>query len=95
MDIEKKLKRQENFRRINYELKNIISYNVKYYRTLKGITEDELGECIGKTGEYIKKLENKQFKANPPIDTLDMIARALEVRISELICKDNTGRKNE
>ena len=77
----------------NAELKKIISYNVRYYRTIRGMNEEELASYLGKKGQYIKKLENGELKANPPIDTIDKIAWALGVPFVAII-KDMND-KNE
>ena len=51
---------------------------------------------LGKKGQYIKKLENGELKANPPIDTIDKVAWALGVPFIAII-KDRNGKneKNE
>lgn len=95
MDNERRLKREASVRRANEKLKDVISRKVRYYRTLSGMSEDELASYIGKKGQYIKKLENKELKANPPIDTLDMIAMALGVRFTALVFEDDNRRRNE
>ena len=46
-----------------------------------------------KLEDYIKKLENGELKANPPIDTIDKIAWALGVPFVAII-KDRNS-KNE
>lgn len=70
---------------INEKLKGIISYNVRYYRTLRGMSEEELASYCGKKKEYIKKLEDGKLKSNPPIDTIDAMAHALNIRFVDLI----------
>ena len=57
------------------------------------MNEDELASYLGKKGQYIKKLENGELKANPPIDTIDKIACALGVPFVAII-KDR-NEKNE
>lgn len=95
MDSERILEREASVKKANAKLKEIISHNIRYYRILSGMSEDELALCIGKKGEYVKKLENKELKANPSIKTLDMIARALGVRFTALIFEDDDRRRNE
>ena len=79
VDVERVKERNKRVAKANAELKKIISYNVRYYRTIRGMNEDELASYLGKKGQYIKKLENGELKANPPIDTIDKIAWALGV----------------
>lgn len=95
MNSERILEREASVKKANAKLKEIISHNIRYYRTLSGMSEDELALCIGKKGEYVKKLENEELKANPSIKTLDMIARSLGVRFTALIFEDDDRRKNE
>ena len=82
-----------NLSQITKVLEKIISYNVRYYRTMRGMDENKLASYLGKKGQYIKKLENGELKANPPIDTIDKMAWALGVPFVALIKDRNI--KNE
>ena len=93
VDVERVKERNKRVAKANAELKKIISYNVRYYRTIRGMNEDELASYLGKKGQYIKKLENRELKANPPIDTIGKIAWALGVPFVAII-KDR-NEKNE
>lgn len=93
MDAERVKERNKRVAKANERLKKIISYNVRYYRTIRGMDEDELASYLGKKGQYIKKLENGELKANPPIDTIDKMAWALGVPFVALISDRNI--KNE
>ncbi len=63
-------------------LKNL-GKNVQKQRKLRGITQEELAAEIGVSSTYIGFIE--QSKRQPAIDTLDKIARALKVKLSELL----------
>lgn len=93
MDAERVKERNKRVAKANERLKKIISYNVRYYRTIRGMDEDELASYLGKKGRYIKKLENGELKANPPIDTIDKMAWALGVPFVAIITDRNI--KNE
>ena len=93
MDVERVKERNKRVAKANERLKKIISYNVRYYRTIRGMDEDELASYLGKKGKYIKKLELGELKANPPIDTIDKMAWALGVPFVALIKDRNI--KNE
>ena len=93
MDAERVKERNKRVAKANERLKKIISYNVRYYRTIREMDEDELASYLGKKGQYIKKLENGELKANPPIDTIDKMAWALGVPFVALISDRNI--KNE
>ncbi len=64
------------------ELKSL-GYNIKKYRLLKGFTQEEFAEKIGKTSNYISLLENGHKGIH--ITTLFDIARALEIAPKELL----------
>lgn len=63
-------------------LKNL-GKNVKKHRRARGFTQEELAAEVGVSSTYIGFIE--QSKRQPAIDTLDKIARALKVKLSELI----------
>ena len=65
VDVERVKERNKRVAKANEKLKKIISYNVRYYRTIRGMNEDELASYLGKKGQYIKKLENGELKALP------------------------------
>ena len=64
----------------------IIKYNIKYYRNLKGLTQEKLGELSGVSTDYISELE--RGKKTPSIKRLDLIARALDVEIYKFFIAD-------
>ncbi|MBS4535169.1 helix-turn-helix transcriptional regulator [Clostridium sp. D2Q-14] len=61
----------------------MIGENIKHNRLKLGLTQSELAEKINKTSTLITKIETN--KANPSIDTLMKIAKALGVTIAELL----------
>lgn len=56
MNVERVKERNKRVAKANEKLKKIISYNVRYYRTIREMNEDELASYLGKKGQYIKKL---------------------------------------
>ena len=95
MDVERVKERNKRVAKANEKFKKIISYNVRYYRTIRGMDEDELASYLGKKGQYIKKLENGELKANPPIDTIDKMAWALGVPFVAIITDRNIKNKKD
>lgn len=62
----------------------MIAQNIKKYRKKMGISQDKLSKLAGVTYNTIIKIESGAT-LNPRVDTLRLIARALNVRIDDLI----------
>lgn len=56
---------------------------IKKHRTEQGLTQKKLGELCGIADSNIRKYESG--RQNPKIETLQKIADALDIKISELI----------
>lgn len=67
----------------------MINTNIKRARENAKISQRELGRRINKTGQYISYLEGN-CNTNPPIETLNKIAAALNVSVNDLISDSNT-----
>lgn len=65
--------------------RDIIIKNIKHHREKNNISQEELSLRVGKDKDFIKRLENQEFKRLPPIWLLISIARELKVPIQELI----------
>ncbi len=65
------------------ELKSLIATRIKAIRQAKGMTQEELAEAIDRTVETISNLE--RGKSLPSVQTLMIIANALDITISELL----------
>lgn len=63
--------------------RKIIADNVKKYREIIDMTREDLSLSIGYDNSYISKLEN--YKINIPIDTVEDIARILNVDVRKLL----------
>lgn len=61
-----------------------IASNMKEYRSQRGLSQVKLSEISGVTYNTIIKIESGVNK-NPTIDTLTKIAKALAVRVDDLI----------
>ncbi len=64
------------------ENKILIGEKIKKYRKEKGLTQKKLGELCGINEANIRKYE--LGKANPKIETIEKIAKALETTADEL-----------
>ncbi len=60
--------------------------NLKKYRQLKELTQEELGNIVGVRRETIMRLENAKY--NPSLKLAVDISRALEVPIEEIFVFD-------
>ena len=63
-------------------LKNI-AQNLRIYRAIKKISQDELAEMCEISQQYICKIENE--KVNPSIQILFKLAQNLEITINDLV----------
>ena len=57
----------------------ILKNNLKYYRNLRNLTQEQLGELSSISTDYISELE--RGKKVPSIKRLDLIAKALQIEI--------------
>jgi transcriptional regulator with XRE-family HTH domain len=61
-----------------------IGSQIKKYRLLAGLTQQELGERVDVTGAYIYQIE-KGVKSNTSLKLIARIAKALRVELGELL----------
>ena len=57
--------------------------NLKRIRTAKGISQGEIGRILGVDKGFVSNIENG--KTNPTLATIAKIAKAIGVKIEELI----------
>jgi len=62
----------------------IVRINIKKYRMLKNYTAQELADLSGFTHQFIRDLECLKIIRRPRIDTLHIIADALDIDIKQL-----------
>ena len=62
----------------------MLAKNIKKYRKKKGISQEKLSKIAGVTYHTIIKIESGAT-ANPRVDTLSLIAKALNVSIDNLL----------
>ena len=60
-----------------------ISINIKKYRLLAGITQEQLAVDVGKSYDFIRRLEYKKGQIGCSIDTLYKISIVLGVTIDK------------
>lgn len=72
---------------------DIIRYNIKKYRELAQITQQELADKVGISMNYIAKIESKKMQKGFTIVTIGHIADALEIDIRQLFDKIPQNKK--
>ena len=65
------------------EMKENISKNIRKYRKLAGITQEQLAVDIDKSYDYVRKLEYKKGKISCKKYTLYKIAKVLHTPIDK------------
>lgn len=68
---------------ISPEAIEVVSHNVRKYRTEKGISMETLADLLGVEYSVIARLETK--KSNPSISIVYAIAKKLEIKPSLLL----------
>lgn len=67
----------------NNNIKKIISKNIKKYRLLAGITQEQLAIDVGLSYDFIRRLEFKNGSVGCSINTLYKISVVLNTRIDK------------
>ncbi len=65
------------------DIRKRISLNIKKYRLLNGITQEQLALDIGKSYDFTRRLEFKKGAVGCSIDTLYKISVVLNTRIDK------------
>ena len=56
-----------------------VRYNIRKYRRLKGMTQQELADTSDLSHGYIREIESLKMKATFSLDAVEKIANALEI----------------
>lgn len=67
---------------------DIIGRNIKKYRKKQKITQEQLARLTNLSYGYIKNLEAKNVRATISIETLNLIAHTLDVKITDLLIEE-------
>ncbi len=71
--------------KLSNDVPKIVGEQIVIFRKLRGLTQTELAEMVGKDRQYLYKIE--KGKVTPNIVTLSIIASALKISLSELFEK--------
>ncbi len=66
-------------------IREIFAQNLKKYRRLRGVSQEELAHLAGIDRTYVSALERKVYSAS--LDVVADIAKAFDVEPSELITR--------
>lgn len=69
--------------KFNDNIKENISRNIKKYRLLNGITQEQLALDVGKSYDFIRRLEFKKGEVGCSLTTLYKISVVLNTRIDK------------
>ncbi|MDD2758480.1 MAG: helix-turn-helix transcriptional regulator [Patescibacteria group bacterium] len=64
--------------------KSVIAENIKKYRNKIGVSQDRLSKLADVTYNTIIKIESGA-NTNPTVDTISKIAKALDVKVDDLL----------
>jgi len=67
------------------EIRQILAFNLKKYRQVQGLSQEELAHGAGIDRTYISSLERCVYGAS--IDVIDRLARTLEVEAADLLSR--------
>ncbi len=70
-----------------------IGAKIAYFRKLNGISQQELANRINISESAISKIENGNYNKKISLELLQVIADALNVRMTTLITLDNKEKK--
>ena len=71
--------------KLSNDVPKIVGEQIVVFRKLRGLTQTEVAEMVGKDRQYLYKIE--KGKVTPNIVTLSIIASALKISLSELFEK--------
>lgn len=71
--------------KLSNDVPKIVGEQIVVFRKLRGLTQTELAEMVGKDRQYLYKIE--KGRVTPNIVTLSIIASALKISLSELFEK--------
>ncbi|MEQ6390032.1 helix-turn-helix transcriptional regulator [Bacillaceae bacterium S4-13-58] len=74
-------------------IKHIIGARIRYLRKEKKLTQEELAHLSSIHPTYIGQLERGE--KNPTIETIDRIARSLEISLSELFSFQSLNKEQQ
>lgn len=74
------MKNKEN----NTSIYDTVKYNIRKYRKLKGLTQQQLADAAELSHGYIREIESLNMGVSFSLDAVEKIANALEIEVKAL-----------
>ena len=68
----------------NTNIYDTVRYNIRKYRKLKGLTQQQLADAAELSHGYIREIESLNMGVTFSLDAVEKIANALEIEIKAL-----------
>ena len=68
---------------------------VKRLRATRGLTQTQLAKRAGLTQGYVAKIESAAYAPDPALSVVIKLAKALDVRIGELVAEQKPARRRK
>ena len=78
----------------NTNIYDTVRYNIRKYRKLKGITQQELADGAELSHGYIREIESLTMGVTFSLDAVEKIANALEIEIKQLFDEQNEKKQD-
>lgn len=69
--------------RLSNEIPKLVGEQIVTFRKMRNLSQTELAQMVGKDRQYLYKIE--KGRVTPNITTLSILAKALNVSLSELL----------
>ena len=76
---------EEKFYDFNPDIKKVIALNIRKYRKLKGLTQEQLALYSDLSYDFVRRIETSGGKCGFSVNTLYKLATILEVPLDLLI----------
>ena len=73
-----------------YSARELLAYNVRWLRALRGLSQNRLADDAGLTQGQVSAIE--RGRANPTMESVERIARVLSVEVDALFAKPERGK---
>lgn len=77
----------------NKNIYNTVRINIKKYRKLKGMTQQELADASGYSHGYIREIESLKMASTFSLDAVERIANGLNINFKLLFEETNEESK--
>ncbi len=80
-----------NYKEYNFDkdIKKIISKNIRKYRKMRGLTQEQLALYTDRSFEFIRRIESEKGRKGLSVETLWRVATVLEVSIDDLFKEED------